>query len=229
MASILIVEDEPLVADDIASTLEKAGHTIAGIADEADEAMGIIRNESPSLAILDINIEGDKDGIELASELEIPFIFLTSYYDTSTLNRAKKVNPAGYIVKPFSKNDLLANVEIALHKNSSKSPEAHKPEKFFVRKNQEIISIMSSEIVFVEAFDNYANVFTEGEKYLISHTLKSIEEKLLPLGFYRIHRSYLINFSLIDSISEGYVFLKGHKVPIGKSHRKDFMEKLSML
>lgn len=88
---------------------------------------------------------------------------------------------------------------------------------------------MSSDIVYVEAFDNYANVFTEKDKFIISHTLKSVEEKLLPFGFIRIHRSYLINFAHVDSLSEGYVFLKGHKVQIGKSYRKDFIEGLSML
>ena len=105
----------------------------------------------------------------------------------------------------------------------------HDPVKLFVRKDQEILSINSSDIIYAKAFDNYTIVYTNQDKYIISHTLKSIEDKLLPLGFIRIHRSYLINFQEIDSISEGMVFLKGHQVLIGKSYRKDFFDRLSML
>lgn len=227
--SILVVEDEPLIADDIAETLEKNGYHVVGIVDEAVDALQMIKDKSPDMALLDVNIEGDQDGIALAEQLDIPFVFLTSYYDKKTLDRAKKTNPSGYIVKPFSEKDLLVNVEMAIYKKEKVSVSVNPPEKLFVRKDQEIISIQSSDIVYVEAFDNYANVFTVNEKYIISHTLKSIEEKLLPLGFERIHRSYLINFEAIDSISEGYVFLKGHRVSIGKSYRKDFLDKLAML
>ncbi|CAE7410420.1 lytT [Symbiodinium microadriaticum] len=223
-------QDEPLVADDIAMILENHGYQVAGIADDSEDALQILQKQSPQLALLDINIEGDQDGIDLARNLNIPFIFLTSYYDQKTLDRAKRVNPSGYIVKPFSEKDLIANIEMALYrKKTPTSKEEKNPEKFFVRKDQEMISIQASEIVYVEAFDNYSTVYTENDKYLISHTLKSIEEKLVPMGFYRIHRSFLINFSLIDSISEGYVFLKGHKVQIGKSYKKDFLEKLAVL
>ncbi len=229
-ASILVVENEPLIADDVSETLERYGYNVVGVADEAPEALELIRSESPDIALLDINIEGDVDGIELASQLKIPFVFFTSYYDQKTLDRAKRTNPAGYIVKPFSENDLIANIEMALHRGHKKGTGSEKsPEKLFVRKDQEIISLKSSEIVYVEAFDNYANVYTSSEKYLISHTLKSIGEKLIPLGFVRVHRSFLINFDLIDSISEGYVFLKGHRVQIGKSYKKGFMERLSLL
>ncbi len=226
--SILIVEDEPIIADDIAATLEKYGYQISDIVDEASDAIEHLSSANPDLALLDVNIEGNMDGIQLAQKIDIPFVYLTSYYDSITLDRAKKTLPSGYIVKPFRDEDLIANVEMALCRtNESILPGA--PEKLFVRKGQEILSIMSSEILYAEALDNYANVYTEKEKYIVSHTLKSIEDKLLVHGFRRVHRSYLINFHHIDSISENYIFLKGHKVPIGKSFRKKFIESLSML
>lgn len=227
--SVLIVEDEPLIADDLAAILEKNGYTVVDIVDEVPDALASIEKYSPDIALLDINIEGSSDGIDLAGKLEIPFVFLTSYYDQNTLDRAKKTNPSGYIVKPFNENDLIANVEIALSRTRKNTKESRPPEKLFLRNGPEIVSLMSSDIVYVEAFDNYANVFTEKDKFIISHTLKSVEEKLLPFGFMRIHRSFLINFAHVDSLSEGYVFLKGHKVQIGKSYRKEFVDGLSML
>lgn len=228
-ASILIVEDEPLIADDIAEILIKYGYDVVDVVDEAVDALAAIAAHNPQVALLDINIEGDTDGIELAAKLSIPFVFLTSYYDQVTLDRASKVGPSGYIVKPFNEHDLIANIEMALKKSQKFNKLKANPEKLFVRREQEIVSLMSDQIIYVEAFDNYANVFTETERYIISHTLKSVEEKLLPLGFVRVHRSYLINFHHIDSISEGYVFLKGQKVQIGKSYRKEFLDMLSML
>lgn len=228
-ARVLIVEDEPLIADDIADALERNGYEVVSIVDEAEDALQAVVDHAPSIALLDINIEGDIDGIELAHKLPIPFIFLTSYYDQNTLDRAKKTNPLGYIVKPFSETDLIVNLEIALFRTKATKEESRPPEKLFLRNGQEIISVMSSDILYVEAYDNYANVFTVTNKFLISHTLKSVEDKLLSFGFRRIHRSYLINFSKVDTISEGYVFIGKHKVQIGKSYRKDFMESLSLL
>lgn len=228
-AKVLIVEDEPLIADDIADRLEKHGYQVVGIADEAEEALQIIEKTHPHIALLDINIEGSVDGIELATRLKIPFIFLTSYYDQQTLNRAKLTNPSGYIVKPFNERDLIANLEMARFRSTHHTKTKRLPEKLFLKNGQEMVSVMTSEIILAEAYDNYTYVYTEADKFLISHTLKSIEEKLLQFGFKRIHRSYLINFEKISTISDNYVFLGKHKAVIGKSYRKEFIDSLSLL
>ena len=228
-SSILIVEDEPFIADDIARILKKNDYHVTAMVDEAQAALQAIAAEKPDVVLLDINIEGEIDGIELAPRLNVPFIFLTSYYDQATLARAREVKPSGYIVKPFGENDLVANIEIATTRSGRQVTTKSEPVKLFVRKDQEILSLNSDEIIYAEAFDNYTIVYTHQDKYIISHTLKRVEEKLLPLGFIRIHRSYLINFEAIDSISEGMVFLKGHQVLIGKSYKKDFFDRLSLL
>ncbi|MFK7954356.1 MAG: LytR/AlgR family response regulator transcription factor [Ekhidna sp.] len=226
---ILVVEDEPLIADDIADRLEKHGYEVVGIADKAETALEIIEKEKPELALLDVNIEGNVDGIGLAAQLDIPFVFLTSYYDQKTLDRAKLTNPSGYIVKPFKERDLIANLEMARSRNKPVNDEKRPPEKLFLKNGQEIVSVISSDIFLAEAYDNYTYIYTETDKFLISHTLKSIEDKLLPFGFRRTHRSYLINFEKVSTISDKYIYLGQHKALIGKSYRKEFMESLSLL
>lgn len=226
---IVVVEDEPLIADNIADRLEKHGYEVVGIADNAEGALKIIESKSPDLALLDVNIEGNVDGIGLAAQLHIPFVFLTSYYDQKTLDRAKLTNPSGYIVKPFKERDLIANLEMARARSRAKSEEKKLPEKLFLKNGQEIVSVITSDIVQAEAYDNYTYIYTDTDKFLISHTLKSIEEKLLPFGFRRIHRSYLINFEKVSTISDKYVFLGKHKALIGKSYRKEFIDSLSLL
>lgn len=115
---ILIVEDEPLIAEHIATYLNNADFMVSGIAYDVDEARQLLRTSSPDAVILDINLDGETDGIQLAEFInknyQLPFLFLTSYADRDTLERAKKVEPWGYIVKPFNEKTLQATLEIAI-------------------------------------------------------------------------------------------------------------------
>lgn len=228
--SILIVEDEPIIAEDLSYTLQDFGYKITDIVSNVNDAIESITQSPPRIVMLDINLEGDKDGIYLGGQLQtkhnIPFIYLTSYYDDDTLSRAKNTKPMAYIIKPFEEKDLKVNLEIALHK---KNFEIHQSEKLFVKKNSELISILPSDILFVEAIDNYAYLYTTSEKFMISHTLKSIEEKLSDKGFIRIHRSHLVNFEMISSISEGFVYIQDHHLPIGKSYKQNLLDNIVTL
>lgn len=230
--SVLIVEDEPLIADDLAFHLEDIGIQKVMIALRYEEAIEKIANSRFDLVLLDVNLSGDRDGIDVANFINrnrrVPFIFITSYYDSGTLDRAKKTRPIAYILKPFDKQDIQVNVEMAFHKIEIEVG-ANKPEKFFIKDREGLISISPEEIDYVEAFDNYAKVFSSNQSFIISHTLKSIEDKLTAHGFVRIHKSYLINFSKVSMISEGYVFFNEQKVPIGRAYKTAFMEKISLL
>ena len=99
--SILILEDEMIIAKSIKSYIEKIGYEVVGIAKNGLDAISIAAKTKPSLAILDVVIDGDMDGIETAKEfikLNIPFLYLTAYGDTKTRQRAKDTNPLGYII-----------------------------------------------------------------------------------------------------------------------------------
>jgi len=115
---VLIVEDDPLIAEDISESLKEIGYIIAGIAYDSSEAMTMLRASNPDIAVLDINLESEKDGIQIGEyiqqNIQIPFIYLTSYSDKTTLERAKKTRPMAYIVKPFDERDLYTALEIAL-------------------------------------------------------------------------------------------------------------------
>ncbi len=228
--SILIVEDEPIIAEDIAMNLEDFGYTVLDIVSSVDEATNVIAQKKPQLILVDINLEGDKNGIDLGvllnNKYKIPFIYLTSHYDDNTIAMAKATNPAGYILKPFDERDLKINLEMALFKQK---PFTYQSEKIFVKKNQEFIALAPHQITYVEAIDNYAFVHTATERYMISHTLKSIEEKLIDKGFLRVHKSFLINFEHIDSITDGFVLLGTKQVPVGKAYRTILLEFITTL
>ncbi|MEZ4944235.1 MAG: response regulator [Cyclobacteriaceae bacterium] len=228
--SVLIVEDEPLVADDLLFHLEDIGIDQVEVALKYDQALEKLKQKQFDLALLDVNLSGDRDGIDLAhfinKQQATPFIFITSYYDESTLNRAKLTNPLAYILKPFDKRDVTINIEIAFHKIALN---AQKPDRFFVKDKDGLLPVSPEDINYVEAFDNYAKIFTATRSHIISHTLKSIEDKLIPFGFDRIHKSYLINTKNVTRISDGYVFFGEVAVPIGRAYKSSFLSKISML
>ena len=124
---ILVVEDEPLVAEDIASHIEEMGFEVAGIAYSGAEAIQMIDTLEVDAALLDIRLEDDISGIDVAKHIRkhkmIPFLYVTSHSDRGTLDEAKLTQPAGYIVKPFDENDLFASLEIALHNYLNSKPE----------------------------------------------------------------------------------------------------------
>ena len=118
---ILIVEDEPLIAQDLSIIVEKAGYQVIGIANDGSRALDLLHLHKPDLALLDIALDVTLSGIDIAriinDKYQIPFIFITSFSDRYTLEKVKDVYPQGYIVKPFKKKDILANIEIALHRS----------------------------------------------------------------------------------------------------------------
>ena len=119
-ASILVVEDEAIIADDIERTLEQLGYRVVGVVASGREALEHAKTLLPGLVLMDIKLQGAMDGIEAADRIrrdhDIPVVFLTSHSDEATLARAKTVEPYGYLLKPFEDRELRVAVEVALHK-----------------------------------------------------------------------------------------------------------------
>ena len=118
---ILIVEDEKIIAIDLQRRLERFGYSVVGMAGEGEAAVSLALELSPDIILMDIMLAGKMDGIEAAKAIkaakDIPFIFLTAYTDEKTLERAKEVEPYGYILKPFKERELYTTIDIALYKH----------------------------------------------------------------------------------------------------------------
>lgn len=122
---VLIVEDEPLIAEDLSDLLSEMNYTPAGVAYDSETALDMLVNRHPDIALLDINIEGNMNGIDLAKIIrdkhKIPFVFLTSHSDKTTIDQAKQTLPYGFIVKPFNERDLFSALEVALYRYSKET------------------------------------------------------------------------------------------------------------
>lgn len=118
---ILIVEDEAIVAKNIEKHLLNAGYNVVGLVTTAEESIENAKTEKPDLVLMDIKLKEERDGIEAANiireSLRLPVVFLTSYTDDETFQRAKLTDPFGYLIKPFEIKDLKRTVEMALYKN----------------------------------------------------------------------------------------------------------------
>ena len=124
-ATILVVEDEGIVAQEIKSRLEKSGYTVCAVAHDGNTAIARADEMQPDLVLMDIRLKGEMDGIEAAGiigeRFGIPVVYLTAYTDPDTLERAKVKDPFGYVVKPFETRSLIVSIEIALHRHRSET------------------------------------------------------------------------------------------------------------
>jgi len=117
--SILVVEDERIIARDIENVLRQAGYIVPSVASSGEEAIALAGMVQPDLVLMDIVLRGEMDGIEAAGKIRsqygIPVIYLTAYADQPILERARDTEPIGYVLKPFHDKELLANIEMTMH------------------------------------------------------------------------------------------------------------------
>ncbi len=236
-----IVEDELVIARTIVSTLNELGYSHCGTAINYTEAMEMLDDNKPDLLLLDIQLSGKKDGIDLAQKInefyQIPFIFLTANSDAETIDRAKKVKPHAYIVKPFTKEELFAAIEIAFsnftgnlsHAKPEQAASYHGKEYVFVRDGYVFRKIFFSELLYMESDANYVILHLKSQrKVMVRSTLNDFMEQAEQKIFIRIHRSYSVNINMIDDIFPTELSIAGTKIPIGKSFREGLFNALGI-
>ena len=118
----LIVEDEILVAEELKERLSLLGFSVIAAVDSAEEGIAIATRERPDLVLMDIRLKGKKDGVQAAEEihqqLDVPVVYLTAYSDRLTVERAKRSQYDGFILKPFQARELQSTIEIALQRHA---------------------------------------------------------------------------------------------------------------
>jgi tetratricopeptide (TPR) repeat protein len=138
---VFIVEDDEIISHLIRQFLTLKGYIIAGVAESGDEVLSKIPGTPCDVILMDIGLKGDADGITVArilsSKIRIPIIFVTGQYDDHILQRAKTPNTYGYIIKPFSSNDLISNIEIALFNHRLREEQPREPERAAFRETKQ--------------------------------------------------------------------------------------------
>ncbi|WP_462318006.1 LytR/AlgR family response regulator transcription factor [Marinilabilia sp.] len=247
---ILIVEDEIMIAEDIAMRLEDMGYEVADKIDNVDEAVEWLEQNQTDILLVDISLQGDKTGLDLAAiineRFHLPFVFLSSLANNTTVEKARQVQPAAYLLKPFNDRQVKVSVDMALHnfygKKKTQEPETvsepeslpqdvvlRMPQCLFLKKHTCYHKVPFTEILWLEAESNYTLIHTKGETYTYSLVLKSFEEKLPSETFVRVHRSFIVNISNITGIDGNTLLFGKNHVPVAKSVRDDLFNKLNII
>lgn len=236
---IYIVEDELLYANQLEMIVDELDYELAGIADNSDTAKAEIEQVKPDLILMDIKINGSMNGIDLASSisLNVPIIFITSFDDQATFDRAKSTQPYAYLTKPFEAAHLQRTIELAICNGSKVNAEDWSQDlvfdnSLFIKKRNKLEKVGIGDVTYLEVEDRYSTVFTEsGKKYVLRMSLGDVEEKLPANEFMRIHRKYTINLKKISSINtqDNLVQLGETELPISRSHKEDLLQKLEWL
>ncbi|HMX81219.1 MAG TPA: response regulator [Ferruginibacter sp.] len=242
MVKILVVEDELIIAEDICNMLKKMGYVVSGNAMDAEEATEMLNQEIPDLVLLDINLGGKRDGITLAEEInnkyQVPFIFITSYTDGPTIERAKKVTPANYLVKPFKPEQLYTAIEIALFNLAA--AQHNKPgeeqeegliikDALFIKEKYSYTKVNLADIRWIKAEGNYLELHLADKKELIRSTLSSFLEKLNSDFFFRTHKSYAVNLRYLNRLEPSRIFIGATEIPVTKSYADDLLKRLQII
>ncbi|MBL1209225.1 MAG: EAL domain-containing protein [Geminocystis sp. GBBB08] len=210
---IFIVEDEIIAAESLTVDLENLGYEVVGKANSGEKALQQINKTNPDLVLMDINIQGEINGITLTEELtkthSIPVVYLTAYADQETLSRALKTSPFGYIVKPYKREDLASSIIIALQKYKEiehiKSQIIEQREKLnFISKFDEVTQL-PNQLSLVENFNAILEVFYQQLTYQKEFNQNDLPQ-LIPIFYLNFNRFKLIRDELGQDV--GNMLLK---------------------
>ena len=169
---ILVVEDEMVIAANIALQLTNLGYEVTGIIPRGEDALLHLKENQPDIVLLDINLKGKLDGIEMAKQIQkersIPIIYLTANADEDHFNRAKATNPYAFISKPYKKLDLQRAIELTINRiQKEKSIENSTvsvttpfilSDSIFVRHHEKMVKVIIQDILYIEAERNYCRI-----------------------------------------------------------------------
>ncbi|WP_051718848.1 LytR/AlgR family response regulator transcription factor [Hymenobacter sp. IS2118] len=231
--SVLVVEDEALIAENLRLTLEDLGYHVIATCYTYAEAQAALAPPAPvpDLVLLDINL-GHADpartglalGRQLAGQGGPPFIFLTAYSDLDTVRQATQLRPSGYLVKPVSSGALFAAIQLALDRATTHQPAPLPaevlpaaassdigPAFFFVKLGERTHKLSWTAVQRLEAGKNYVTLHLAGQQagYPVRGSLTYVLDQLLPASlsdhFIRVNRRLVLNAACITGYDEAYV------------------------
>ena len=256
---VLVVEDEPLFALQLETTLTDLGYTVIGPMADADAALSSYRTAlpSPDVALLNIRLgRHSVDGIALAAlllaERPLPLIFLTSQTDASSFERARQLGPAAYLVKPVDPPALQRAIELAVanfvqagqpaaaaEDDRSEVPlfstagtGALLPDSLFVKEEGLLVKVTLTDISSIASEGKFCRIALKaGRTVLVRQTLRDISQHLPSGHFVQIQRSYLINAACIERIDpvRNIVQVAGQLLPLSRAYRDALLERLRLV
>ena len=240
--TILLVEDDPSFALEVEMLIEELGCKLCASVANSRQAVLEAQTKQPDIALVDIRLKGETDGIELAHKLYsmgIPVIFMTAYGDSKIYEKAKSAHPYAFLVKPFDLltlksvlQSLKENVkEKNLNSGDEQKGESLTKEHFFIKTNGQLAKVFTSDIKWIHSEGNYCILQTTQRKFVVKMSLTKIKQQLSEEQFIQVHRSYLVQLALITSlnITSNQVFISEDAIPIGRKYKAPLLDRLNLL
>lgn len=227
---VLIVEDDPFVAEDVKDNIEKLGYHVTAVAESYENALEAIGLRKPDLALLDIELKGPLSGIDLSyklAEMEIPFIYLSSMQDISTYQLAKSSGPARNLSKPIDPINLRNALDEAF--SAVKVVKRKESSQYFVNIGDgERIHLNVDNLVYMEAYGNSCKLFFKDKSRKVATSpMGNVFEKLCAdKRMIQIHRSFCINVEHVESYSGNQVKMVSfnEKLTITEKYKTRFLQ-----
>ncbi|MDO7844967.1 response regulator transcription factor [Hymenobacter sp. M29] len=244
---VLVVEDEPIYADQLELYLQDLGCEFIGPATDARTALSLFRTEAVDLVLLDVHLRGAVDGIELAAQLRelrpVSLIFLTSRADDEAFARARPLGPAAYLIKPVAFGALQRAMALAIDSFSGAAPvasapatpasqaSAKTPDSLFIKENGLLEKIRVSEIQSVEADNKVCRLVLAGRVVTVRMPLRDVMRHLPPDRFVQIQRSYHINLDYLERFdpTRNLVQVGEQLLPVGETYHHELLRRLHKL
>ncbi|MCH2229941.1 MAG: response regulator transcription factor [Crocinitomicaceae bacterium] len=212
--TFLIVEDDVLISEHLKSIILEMGHDVTDLCSDAKHAYASIERNQPDVALLDIRMHGEDQGIQVASRLNkmgIPFIYITSFSDKNTVQSAVFQEPKGYIIKPFTPEEIQESIQ--------KVVDEFDANHVMLRHSLQNEQVAIQDIIYIQSDNVYLEVRTKNKRYIIRNTLSALLKEVNSTSIVRIHRSYAVNVSYISRYNKSSVFIGEEQFPISRKYK----------
>lgn len=237
MLKILIVEDEPFIAQDIAGTIEELGHKCVGTADNAGAALALISSQEPELLLLDVKIKGVADGIDIARtarELNLPFIFITDLQGSETLERIKATQPWAYLSKPVNALKIRNAIEIALYKvkTEHQAKTSAAPERVLLQMHgsDSHQKVEVADFLWIKADGNDCILHAKSSdgiaKFDVHIAMGKFLEEVNSEDLIRVSRSHAVNLKRLDGLNGNMLEIGSERIKLSSTYKDDFFARI---
>jgi DNA-binding LytR/AlgR family response regulator len=223
----IIIDDEPTARNGLEEDLREIDFLkIKGMASNAFEALEMIKNYAPELIFLDIEMPG-LSGLDFLRLIKVkPMVILTTAYPEYALD-GYELGVVDYLLKPISLQRLKIACDKAMELYSYRNQQlviSPPPEYFFIKCNGKMEKIDLSEILYIEAANNYIFIFTKNKRFMSYYTLKGIDDQLPKDKFVRVHKSYIVSKDHIQQIVKNEIIINRVRIPLSRNFKNEFQK-----